>query len=104
MSIEYSSTGAYKHDTNAFMFAINKDGDIQKFGINSSGTNAEYQSNSYGPTFGSGHDLYIANKCDENTSGYMYATSKSYESKSAFMGFDGLKYLTCVDYEVYYFE
>ena len=32
------------------------------------GSNAIYDNRSYGPTFGSGHDLYIYNNCTSNNS------------------------------------
>ena len=38
--------------------------------INNDGTNAIYDNSSYGPTFGNGNDLYIANGCSSNYSSY----------------------------------
>ena len=38
-------------------------------------TNAVYRHNSYGPTFGGGHDLYISNSCKSNTSSYCNKSS-----------------------------
>ena len=39
------------------------------------GSNAIYDNSSYGPTFGSGHDLYIYNNCTSNNSSCNFPTS-----------------------------
>ena len=46
------------------------------------GNNAFYDISSYGPTFGNGHDIYIANNCTQNVSSncnfpYAYGGTKS---------------------------
>ena len=76
--IAWSSNSSYSQDHNreTFLFSIsNEEKYVQintEYGI--------YGNSSYGPTFGGGHDLYIADHCDtaENTSyfnfGYSYNT------------------------------
>ena len=57
---------SYCRDEFAFIFNLSnkvKYGLIDKFN-----PNAIYRSNSYGPIFGGGHDLYIANGCTGNSS------------------------------------
>jgi hypothetical protein len=64
----WSSSSTYKTDTNAFLFSlINKENHPYKSAVKSTGSNAIYDSASYGPTFGNGHDLYIADNSDSNT-------------------------------------
>jgi hypothetical protein len=46
---------------------------------------------SYGPTFGTGHDIYVANNCDQNTSsythlGYAYKNDAGIAGKQVFTG------------------
>jgi hypothetical protein len=36
----------------------------------SNGSNAIYCNSTYGPTFGNGHNIYVADKCNENTRSY----------------------------------
>ena len=54
------------HQSLFFNLSNNKKFDF----INNSDSNAIYKSNSYGPTFGGGHDLYLANSCKSNTNSY----------------------------------
>ena len=61
----WDCSNAYKKDANAFIFSLNNN----KY-AKASNDNAIYCNSSYGPTFGSGHDLYIADKCNENSNNY----------------------------------
>lgn len=72
-SVSWNSGGNYIHDNNAFLFRLNYNGQFQpmKYQV-SSPTNAIYGNASYGPTFGSGHDLYTFNGTI-NKSGTYYA-------------------------------
>jgi hypothetical protein len=84
----WNHTGNYKADPNSFIFSLinklNKPIKIkwsQNYGI--------YCHTSYGPTFGNGHDLHIANQSNTNTSSSSYLGSSysypdfDYESNEA---------------------
>ena len=58
----WDCSGAYKKDANAFIFSLNNN----KY-AKASNDNAIYCASNYGPTFGGGNDLYIADKCNENS-------------------------------------
>jgi hypothetical protein len=61
---------------NAFLFSINSE-NVKKY-YNRNGSNySMFDHNSYGPTFGGGHDLYISNMSNENN--YSYNNKHSYE-------------------------
>ena len=64
----------------------------------------------FGPTFGGGHDLYISDKCNENKNSYSrfptsYNSSKVYkqtqESYTAFCGSKNGINFKVTEYEVY---
>ena len=74
----WDCSGAYKKDGNAFIFSLNNNAYAK-----ASNDNAIYCASNYGPTFGGGHDLYIADKCSENsnntnTTNYTYKIGGSY--------------------------
>ena len=73
----WSSSGGYKNDNNTFLFSL----DYKECYFTVEGNNAIYDNSSYGPTFGSGHDLYISNNCSQNNSSYCNFPH----------GFDGVK-------------
>ena len=58
----WDCSDAYKKDANAFIFSLNNNNYAK-----ASNNDAIYCNSSYGPTFGNGHDLYIADKCNENS-------------------------------------
>ena len=58
----WSSSGSYINDDNAFLFSL----DYKECYFNYDGRNAIYDNSSYGATFGSENDLYVANKCSQN--------------------------------------
>jgi len=63
-----SAGSVYSRAPESFLFNLSNN---KKFDfINNSDSNAIYKSNSYGPTFGGGHDLYLANSCKSNTNSY----------------------------------
>ena len=68
--LSWESTGNYKKNNDAFIFSLDA---YQKFVQWICFDNAIYYHSSYGPTFGSGHDLYIVNGCKSNTSSYCYS-------------------------------
>ena len=65
-SQSWSSSGNYKADPNAFLFSL----EFKEYYPTYDGTNAIYDNSGYGPTFGNGHDLYIANSCSNSNSSY----------------------------------
>ena len=96
-SISWDSSGAYKNDTKAFVFSLDRK---KMYKAPSNGSNAIYCNNSYGPTFGAGHDLYVANGCNSNTNSYCnfpysYTGGLQYELTGLEKGF------TVKDVEVY---
>ena len=62
----WSSSNNYINDPNAFLFSL----EFKEYYPIYDGTNAIYDYSSYGPTFGDGHDLYIAHCCTQNNSSY----------------------------------
>ena len=63
-------------------------------------TNALYRNNSYGPTFGGGYDLYIADKCRANTS--IYCKNNAYITGNVnLLGINGKTNFQVSSYEVY---
>ena len=65
--ISWDSSGSYKKDLDAFIFSLDT---CQKFVQWRNFGDSIYCHSSYGPTFGDGHDLYIASGCKSNTSSY----------------------------------
>ena len=65
-SQSWSSYGNYKADPNAFLFSL----EFKEYYPTYDGNNAIYDHSSYGPTFGNGNDLYIANSCSNSNSSY----------------------------------
>ena len=68
--LSWASTNGYREDKEAFIFALDT---YQKFVQYKDFNCAIYDHSSYGPTFGNGHDLYIASGCKSNTSSYCYS-------------------------------
>ncbi|CAF0933327.1 unnamed protein product [Rotaria sordida] len=72
-SIPWTSDDSYKNDPTAFLFTLINPHNIPptKYGINYS--HAEYavrHHSRYGPTFGDGHDIYLADGCNWKNSSY----------------------------------
>ena len=75
-------------------------------------TSLIFCNHAYGPTFGAGRDLYIADKCNSNNSSYAFFPStynllephrfeNNQESYKAFSGAKEDKYFTVTEYEVF---
>ena len=65
--IAFGSNG-YKSDYKAFLFSFTYK---KKLALKlNKVANSIYDSGNYGPTWGSGHDLYICNNCTTSTSSY----------------------------------
>jgi len=68
-----STVGAsYARAPDSFIFNLSNK---QKYDLIQFNTSAVYRYNSYGPTFGGGHDLCLANSCRSNTSSYCNKSS-----------------------------
>ena len=63
---------SYARAPNSFIFNLSNK---QKYDLIQFNTSAVYRYNSYGPTFGGGHDLCLANSCRSNTSSYCNKSS-----------------------------
>ena len=70
-SCSLDSGGSYTDSAHSFIFSFkNKDG-LEPFMLHPKRTeNAIYGNGNYGPTFGGGHDFYIANGAGSNTNSY----------------------------------
>ena len=64
--------GNYARAPGSFIFSLSNK---QKYDLTEFNTNAIYRNNSYGPVFGGGHDLCLANSCRSNTSSYCNKSS-----------------------------
>jgi hypothetical protein len=72
-AIPWSSDGTYKSDTTAFLFTLTNPHNIPptKYLIKPANVgNAVHHNGTYGPTFGSGHDMNLANASNSNNSSY----------------------------------
>lgn len=84
----WSSSAGYVTDTGAFVFSlINNENKPRKFQIKNGGS-AIYNSNSYGPTFGGGHDIRITDNSNINSNslsnlGYSYDSLYTYGTNEA---------------------
>ena len=65
------SSGSYTHSLHGFLFSFkNKDG-LEPFKLHIKDyQHAIYGNSGYGPTFGAGHDIYIADSAGSNTNSY----------------------------------
>jgi hypothetical protein len=71
--IVFILTGAYKSAPGSFLFSLRNKDNLPPFKAalkNQNDGNAIYCGSGYGPTFGSGHDLRIANDAKSNTNSY----------------------------------
>jgi hypothetical protein len=68
--IAWASNGGHRHDSTkqSFLFQIkdSRNSSPRKFPISSTGYSI-YCHSSYGPTFGNGFDIYVADCCNQNT-------------------------------------
>jgi hypothetical protein len=89
-----STTNNYKNDglNRSFIFTLkNPSGtEAMKFSL-SQPQYAIYCNSAYGPTFGSGHDIYVANNSDANVSSYTnfgtgYVNYTGREGRTVFTG------------------
>ena len=90
--------GNYTRAPESFIFNLSNK---QKYELNEQyDTNAIYRHNSYGPTFGGGHDLYLASGCKSNTSSS--CTQSTYNTGNTnLLGENGSTSFQVSYYEVY---
>jgi hypothetical protein len=70
-----STVGAtYSRAPGSFIFNLSNK---QKYDLEEFNTNTIDRENSYGPCFGGGYDLYLANGCLSNTSSYCKKSSNN---------------------------
>jgi hypothetical protein len=68
-SKSWSSTSEFIMDNESWLYTLTHNGPAQ-FKAKPNNPNHVYGYSSYGPTFGSGHDLYIGDACDANSSSH----------------------------------
>ena len=79
----------YHYDSQAFLFSlVNKPG-WAPVKLPQTGTHSIHDCSSYGPTFGGGHDIYIATYASSSSSsyinlGYQYSSPSGYSYGSTF--------------------
>jgi hypothetical protein len=67
----WSQSGSYSFDQNSFIFVLqSKKGKPSKFDNFGTDRNSTYNCAGYGPTWGGGHDLYVCDNSNTNTSSY----------------------------------
>ena len=81
-SLPSESSGGYGYTTNAFIFSLdNKEGlDPFKSMAKIAPQYAISMNPAYGPTFGGGHDIHIADNANSNTNSYANFGAYSYYS------------------------
>jgi hypothetical protein len=103
-SIPWTSDGSYKNDTTAFLFTLTNPDNIPptKYLINPNTGNAAYHNSSYGPTFGSGHDLHLANASNSHNASYTNFPSAYLDTTGKGNNtFTGARNFTVSDIEVF---
>jgi len=104
-SIPWTSEDRYKNDTTAFLFTLTNPHNIPptKYLINPDDTQcAVRHCSAYGPTFGGGHVINLANNSNSNNLSYT-AFSNTYTDTTGKGNdtFTGAKYFTASDIEVF---
>ena len=90
-----ASSGAYVEEPSAFLFSLDKK---KKYNVNTPNY-AIYCHHQYGPTFGNGHDLHIANYGPQNNSNYTKGMAYPLETINELN--KGVQNFTAKIYEVY---
>ena len=91
----HSSSGQYYYDCNAFIFSLNN---LEIYEVNKK-EHSVWIGSSYSILFGSGHDIYLQDKCLSNSQNYSVQTCYNYNGKSNAL--TGGSYFTTKDYVVY---
>jgi hypothetical protein len=105
-SLAWDSSSQYKVDNSrkSFVFSIHNPHNIKdrKFSLTNPTYTIYCQSN-YGPTFGGGHDIYVADNCNNNTNSCTYL-GNSYTNDTGIASdqfFTGERYFTVKEIEVF---
>ena len=93
-NVAWHSNGSWTSDSNAFIFSL----ELYECYYYNTG-NQIYGHASYGPTWGSGHDLYLANQCLSNNSSTTNQSSYNYYGRTNTLS-GGSNFYT-LDYETY---
>jgi len=98
-----STTNGYKNHSEGFIFTLSNPHNIPptKYPRKQQSTFAIFSYSTYGPTFGNGHDIYVANNSNQNSTSYTnfpYAYEDS--TGKGQNTFTGAKYFTTTDIEV----
>ncbi|XP_078382281.1 uncharacterized protein LOC144664960 [Oculina patagonica] len=104
--LSLNSSSDYGYSSKAFIFSLrNKEGLGPFKSMVKKPQYAIYRNSGYGPTFGGGHDIYIADNANSNTKSYTafgshYSVPSGVQSSSTILA--GTKYFTPDDWEVFY--
>jgi len=102
------SSGRYAFTSNAFIVSLrNKEGMEAFKSLVTIPSRAIYRCSSQGPSFGFGHDLYIANNAHSNQDSYTwfgsaYSVPSGVQDQYTILA--GTKYFTPDDWEVFYLD
>ena len=97
---QHSDGSSYARDQNAFIFNLSKK--IKYLQTDEFVAESIYRYNSYGPTFGRGHCLFLANGCTGNTSSYTNTHSSYKTDGKNLIGNSGQTTFQVSYYEVYH--
>ncbi len=112
MPVVLGSSGSYRSSSSNYIFSLRNKDNLSPFrsAVYRYNQYAIYTTPSYGPTFGYGHDLYIANNADKNRNsyanlGYTYRAPSgySYGSSKTRALLAGSNNFTPTEVEVYYY-
>ena len=101
-NIPWSTQSGYKNDSTAFLFLLRSNNKIKpsKWSV-SNANNAVYHNSGYGPTFGSGHDLYLCNNCITSNGSYTNLGTAYYNTNSNRYLLTGSYNFKVQDYQVF---
>ena len=100
-TVAFNNTNNYQYSTNNFLNNLWNGSSISttKYFSTNYPQYAIYDTYSYGPTFGGGHDMHLPNNCNVNA-GYTN-TPHSYAGTNSSLFFGNYSSWTIIDYEVY---
>jgi hypothetical protein len=100
-----SRAGSYVGSDQAFLFSLERSGfppSLEMFPVLPGNTNSIYCHTGYGPTFGGGHDLYIADLSNQSANSYVnVGTSYNNKGKGTFFLTKGSRNFQVTDVEVW---
>lgn len=96
-SQSWTNSQNYKSDSNAFIFSL----DFNEKYPSKEGINAIFDYSGYGPTFGSGHNIHIADECLSNRKSFSNSSDNYNDTGNLKRLTGGQYYFGVEDYEVY---